>query len=118
MIAILPETAGGPGTQYRAVAGGKSSVGSTAGQALDALNAQLDHEEKKTLVIVQSFEPDQFFTAQQQQRLQELMQRWRPARDEGMTLPAEEQSELEQLLETEVRAAADRAKALARGWQK
>jgi hypothetical protein len=41
------------------------------------------------------------------------MERWRAARDRGATLPADEQSELEALVETELRAAADRTAALA-----
>jgi hypothetical protein len=115
MIAIVPETPDSPSTRYRAVAGAKSSVGPTAGQALDALNAQLDQEEKRTLVIVQSFQPDALFTAEQQQRLEKLMQVWRDRRDAGATLSPQEQSELERLIEAEVRAAADRARTLGRG---
>lgn len=114
MIAILPEMPHSPSTRYRAVAGAKSSVGPTAGQALDALNAQLDDEEKKTLVVVQSFQPDLLFTAEQQRQLGELMQRWRENRDAGAALSSEDQSELEHLIEAEVRAAADRAATLHR----
>jgi len=54
-----------------------------------------------------------FFTADQQRRLAKLMKRWRAARDSGETLPADEQSELEALIEAELRAAGDRAAALA-----
>jgi hypothetical protein len=64
------------------------------------------------LIIVQSQRPDCFFDAAQQQRLAELMERWRLARDRGETLPFEEQSELEALVETELRASADRTDAL------
>src|SRR5438128_2393206 len=59
-IAILPE---GPGQSYRAVAGNKQSVGKTAGEALDALTAQLDEGQRGTMIVVQQFRPDQFFTA-------------------------------------------------------
>jgi hypothetical protein len=111
-VAILPIPTETGGVSYRAVAGDKHSEGKTAGEALDALTAQLSEEEVGTLVIVQSLRPDRFFSAAQQQRLAELMGRWRVARDKGETLPTEEQAELEALIEAELRAAADRAAAL------
>jgi hypothetical protein len=52
--------------------------------------------------------PDQFFDAQQIQRLAELMGRWRAARDRGETLPPCEQAELNELVEAEIRATAAR----------
>lgn len=67
-IAILPDNRGAEKTTYRAVAGSIQSEGKTAGEALDALTAQLG-EEAGTLIIVQNQRPDQFFSAQQQQRL-------------------------------------------------
>lgn len=110
-IAILPEKIEGNGTTYRAVAGKIQSSGKTAGEALDALTEQLSEDESSLLVIVQSFRPDQFFTAEQQQRLGELMQSWREARDEGSDLPSDEQAELESLIEVEIEAAKQRAEA-------
>ncbi len=53
--------------------------------------------------------PDQFFTVEQQQRLSELMQHWRDARDKGTALPPDEQAELESLIEAEIEAAKLRA---------
>ncbi len=61
-IAILPEQTG----SYRAIAGSRESTGGTAGQALDALTAQLRDDETGTLVIVQNQQADQFFTRSQQ----------------------------------------------------
>lgn len=112
-VAILPVPTEKGDISYRAVAGDKHSQGKTAGEALDALTAQLSEEEASTLVIVQSLRPDRFFNAAQQQRLAELMGRWRAARDRGETLPDDERAELEALVETELRAAAIRAAALA-----
>jgi hypothetical protein len=112
-VAILPVPTEKGALAYCAVAGDKRSQGSTAGAALDALTAQLSAEEAGTLVIVQTLSPDRFFNAAQQQRLAELMERWRKARDQGQTLPAEEQDELNGLVEAEVRASAARAAALA-----
>jgi hypothetical protein len=110
-IAILPESPGSP-TSYRAVAGKVQAVGRTAGEALDALAARLGEDGGCLLAVVQYQRPDQFFTAEQQQRLHELMTRWRAARDAGGQLPPEEQAELDALVEAELRAAAARAAAL------
>ena len=54
---------------------------------------------------------DRFFTTSDRQRLQELMQRWRAARDVGSALPEDEQRELEVLVDAEIRAAGRRAAA-------
>jgi hypothetical protein len=62
---------------------------------------------------VQHLRPDRFFTAAQQQRLDALMTRWRTARDQGATLPPDEQTELEALIEAELQASAARAATLA-----
>src|SRR5262249_5797482 len=113
-IAILPENLGTRSTGYRAVAGNVQSVGRTPGEALDAITGQLDETAKGTLVVVQHQHPDQFFTAPQQQRLQELMARWRATRDAQAPWSAEEQAELEALVQAELRAAAARAAALVR----
>lgn len=112
-VAILPVPTEKGSVSYCAVAGDKQSHGKTAGEALDALTAQLSEDEAGTLVIVQSLRPDRFFNAAQQQRLAELMGRWRAARDKGETLPVDEQSELEALMQAELRATADRVAALA-----
>jgi hypothetical protein len=116
-IAIVPETLTPVGKTYRAVAGQRHSVGRTPGEALDGLTAQLSEQEAGTLIVVQHMRPDSFFSAAQQQRLAELMYRWRAARDGGGTLPTEEQAELEALVAAEVEAATRRAAALLRGLQ-
>ena len=48
-------------------------------------------------------------SAQQQERLSQLMTRWRTVRDAGQTLSVDEQKELESLIEAELKAAAERA---------
>lgn len=110
-ITILPESDNAHGTIYRAAAGDLESTGETAGQALDALTPQLTQDETGTLIIVQHWRPDRFFTAPQQQRMEELMGRWRDARDAGQELPGDERAELERLIEAETRGAAERADA-------
>ncbi|NER51331.1 MAG: hypothetical protein F6J92_32615, partial [Symploca sp. SIO1A3] len=82
-VSILPIYAPSGEKTYRALAGNRYSVGKTAGQALDALTAQLDDTELSTLLVIQSFHPDGFFGVKQQERLSELMSLWRLARDQG-----------------------------------
>jgi hypothetical protein len=110
-VSVLPE-ASAAGTVFRAIAGSKQSTGQTVGQAIDALNSQLSDDERKTLVIVQSQCPDEFFTAEQQQRLGVLMDAWRSARDRGTTLSLADQQELEALSEAEILASSRRAAAI------
>ncbi len=59
-----------------------------------------------------TFINDWFFSAFQQQRLSDLMNLWRTARDEGQTLPPEQQAELDSLVEAELKAATARTAAL------
>jgi hypothetical protein len=116
-VAILPEPSVGA-LMYRAVSGERQAVGNSAGAALDALAAQLPPEEAGTLVVVQNHKPDQFFTIQQQKRLEDLMEKWRAARDSGNALPASEQAELNSLVDAEVRASGERAAAALAGLEK
>lgn len=113
-IAIVPDDPHVSPPRFRAVAGDVQSVGATVGQALDALTAQLSGPPQTTLIVVQPMQPDALFTAAQQQRLAELMARWRAARDAGTVLRPEEQAELDALVEAELRAATERSAALAR----
>ncbi|MBE9205130.1 hypothetical protein IQ244_00975 [Nostoc sp. LEGE 06077] len=110
-VAILPISDANGEKSYRAIAGDKHSVGKTAGQALDALTAQLDEIEFSALLIIQSFRSDSFFNAEQQERLSELMNLWRLARDQQQQLPPEQQAELDRLVEAELRAATARTAA-------
>ena|SRR5438270_661949 len=110
-VAILPEPSARGDIVYRAVAGARQAVAKTVGAALDALTAQLSPEESGTLVVVQNHRPDQFFTAEQLRRLEELMQRWRAARDAGQSLSSSDQAELNALVDAEVQAAGQRTAA-------
>ncbi len=113
-IAIAPEDPHASPTRFCAVAGEVQSVGATAGEALDALTAQLGGPEVTTLVVVQPMRPDALFTAEQQQRLAELMARWRAARDAGTPFSPQEQAELDALVRAELHAASQRSAALVR----
>lgn len=89
-----------------------TSVLSVKPQALDALTTQLDEIEFSALLVIQSFRPDSFFSAEQQERLSELMNLWRLARDQGQDLLPEQQAELNGLVEMELRAATARTSVL------
>lgn len=77
------ETEPGAKPRYRAVtkSGNAQSTGSTAGEALDALTAQLPEEERTTLVVVQEMRPDRYFTEAQIARLRDLMNKVQQAPD-------------------------------------
>lgn len=111
-VAILPTSDTSGQRIYRAIAGDKQSTGKTAGEALDALTAQLEGDDFSTLLVIQNFRPDWFFSAEQQEHLSELMNLWRAARDRGETLPSELQAELDSLVEAELKAATARTAAL------
>jgi hypothetical protein len=81
---------------YRAASGNRQSTGKTAGAALDALTAQMETQEIEGFLLLQNHQPDRlgalrdrFFTAQQQQRLTELLSQWRTARDVGDSFPSD-----------------------------
>ena len=111
-VSILPISDSNGETHYQAIAGKLSSTGKTAGQALDGLTAQLEETEPGSLLVLQSFQPDSFFGAKQQAQLSTLMEQWRSARDEGKELSSSQQQELDNLVETELKAATARAKTL------
>ena len=113
-VEILLASDDNGGKFYRAISGDKHSVGKTAGQALDALTAQLEEAEFSGLLVIRKTEPDIFFTAEQQAQLSNLMALWRQARDRGEQLPPTQQAELESLVESELKASAARTKALMR----
>ena len=111
-VAIVPVVDARGEKAYRAVAGNKRSIGKTAGQALDALTAQLEQADVGGLLFIQGFQPDAWFPAAQQERLAELMREWRAARDRGEPLPPDLQVELDRLVEAELAAAQRRTMAL------
>lgn len=114
-IAITREQASeGQPALYRAIAPTEQAqaTGRTAGEALDALNAQLAQADSP-LVLVQSMRPDCWFTAEQQARLQELMRQSQAAAEAGQPLPPDVEAERNTLIEAELRASGQRAAALA-----
>jgi hypothetical protein len=75
----------------------------------------MEDREIEGLLLLQNHQPDRFFTAQQQQRLTELMSLWRTARDVGDSFPPDLQSELDALIEVELDATAARWRSLSNG---
>jgi hypothetical protein len=113
-IAIVPDDPQAAPIRFRAMAGQLQSIGATVGEAVDALRAQLGGPDETMLIVVQPMRPDSLFTAAQQQRMAELMAHWRAARDAGIAISAEDQEELDSLVEAELRAATARSAALGR----
>ena len=74
-VTILPVPSEEGKPAFHAVSGGQSSLGRTPGEALDAISAHLPQEQDAALVVVQSIRPDRYFSAAQQRRLAELMER-------------------------------------------
>jgi hypothetical protein len=111
-VALFREGTDPESLTYRAVAGGSQSMGRTAGEALDALTTRLPEDEADTIIIVRNLRPDRFFGADERQRLEHLMARWRSARDGNDALGPDEQAELSRLVEAEISASARRAASL------
>ena len=109
-ITILPTHQ--PEGSYEAAQGTLSAKGRTAGEALDALTALLEPETAAHVVIVQSQRPDRFFGAAERARLETLMQRFHDAQASGEPLSEAERVKLKQLIDAELDASGERAKAL------
>lgn len=110
-VAILPISDDSGDRAYRAISGDKQSIGKTAGEALDALTAELA-DDFLAMLLVQSVGPDRFFGVAQQQRLADLMMLWHNANNQGLTLPHSLQNELDTLVSAELKAAIARSAAI------
>ena len=110
-VLVLPNNENGK--HFRAVSGEKESFGETVGEAVDALTVQLENGNDETLYIVQRWSPDEFFTAEQQKRLSELMQKLHEAQDRNQKFLPEEREELEKLIEAELEGSGRRAEKIA-----
>jgi hypothetical protein len=111
-ISILPITDATGNQHYQAIAGDRHSTGQTPGAALDAIVAQTGQLGAEFFLLTPNFQPDRFFTAEQQQRLATLMAEWHNARDQAQHFPDDLQQELDALVEAELRASTDRLTAL------
>lgn len=111
-VAILPITNPDGQTAYQAISGDHRAIGKTAGEALDALHAQLPELTPAPFLLLQSFQGDRFFSTAQQTRLAQLMNQWRTEREQDQTLETTEQTELEDLIDAELEGAIARSIAL------
>lgn len=107
-ITILPTHQ--PEESYEAAQGTLRARGRTAGEALDALTALLEPETH--VVVVQAQLPDRFFGATERARLEALMRRFHDVQASGAPLGEVEQVELERLIDAELDASEERARAL------
>ena len=115
-VEILPEPTQAGGTRYRARWGNRQAAADTPGQALDAIwesEGQEQRDASTTVILFHHLGADRFFSAEQQERLGDLMEEFHHALDSGATLSEEEEAELEQLVQSELEASANRAAALA-----
>lgn len=110
-ITILPTHH--PQGTYEAAQGALTARGRTVGEALDALTALLESEPATRVVIVQAQRPDRFFGPDERARLEALMRRFHAAQAGTGTLSEAEHAELERLVEAELDASGERARALA-----
>lgn len=103
-------------TIYRASCGMQQAIGITPGQALDMLEKELAIQRLGnsggTLIIVQRFRPDEFFAANQQLRLRELLEQFHQAKTVGEAFDSAKKQELETLVDAEWNAAIERAEAI------
>lgn len=113
-VTIAHEPANGMESRFRASSLGREAVGRTAGQALDALTADLDLTANGSTVIIIDARADEFFTADQQRRMMELKLRHRAALDGGPPMPPAELAELQDLALTETEGAGLRTEAILR----
>jgi hypothetical protein len=119
-IEIIQEPSNTSNAVYRARCLDWQATGATPGAALDAVErlvAAGNKDGNGTVVIVQRFRPDAFFTKSQQTRLQELMERYHASRATRQELALEERQELETLVDAEWQAAIDRANSILKAAQ-
>ena len=74
-VMIHSETIDESNPRFRAIAGSLQSIGRTAGEALDSLLAQEGETIESSMIVIQRFAPDAYFSQAQHDRMQELLER-------------------------------------------
>src|SRR5690242_7365555 len=90
---------------FRAVAGRHQSIGETPGEALDSLLADEGQDVESSLIIIQRFVPDAYFTQEQYDQMKALL-------DRRSSLTDEESRILDALIDAELDATVARSKSL------
>ena len=67
-ISIHKDTDPASKPRYRAIAGDRQVFGATRGQALDALTAEWGDKVQETVILIERFDPDMYFTEEEQRR--------------------------------------------------
>ena len=98
--------------RFAARAEGQSGYGETVGDALNELDTRIGPPNEMRVIIVQCFVPDEFFTADDQNRLRELMTARKTALAAGRELPEDQWSELQALIDKELEGTGRRASAV------
>jgi hypothetical protein len=111
-ITIFQESGKRKKRSYRAVRGEQQAEGKTPGQALDSLEKLSSSQGENSLVILQRFQVDAFFTQTQQERLKKLMTQLQETLKMDTTLSPAERAELERLIDAELAGAIARGASL------
>lgn len=108
IVGLEESTVRGP---FRAYVDRHEGIGESPGQALDALQKQMGPRRGMQVILVQSNEPDDFFSSEDQSRLRELMDARRVALESGSEISQPLLVELESLIEKELLGATARTEA-------
>lgn len=115
-IEIVREAVDMEPERYRARSQGQQVAAETPGQALDKLEALLVAQgtaaQQNTIVLVQRFQPDTFFDAKQQAVLSLRMEGFQNAVANGQLFDEQEQQQLEEAVDAELRGAIARANSI------
>lgn len=97
---------------FRAYTNHCEGTGETAGQALDNLAKKMGPTKDMMVIVVQSTEPDEFFSQADQKRLRELMDAHQVAVNTGTELSEPLRTEMHTLIDKELIGATRRTEAL------
>ena len=114
-ISVIPTGTTEPGQDaFLAISGdtvvGGANIGAAIGAAFNALAAQGDVSAAR--VIIQKMNGDRFFGAEKLSRFRDLSDKQRALRERGEQLSAEDDAELEGLIDADLAASAERARAI------
>ncbi len=98
---------------FYAITRGHNTTGPSAGDALNALLADLAPGEIPERIVIGRIGDDEFYDAVRVERLEQLTERLAEERRGGLSLTGSERAELERLVEEEEEAVVRRSEAIA-----